>query len=56
MSHSRDQSQKENRKASISKSFHEDANYTYFFRSLLKETIVRFSLLPPQRFGGSSQP
>jgi len=40
MSHSRDQSQKENRTSSISKSVHEDetTNNAYFFRSLLERT------------------
>jgi hypothetical protein len=39
MSHSRDQSQKQDRKSSISKSLHEDeiTNNAYFFRSLLEE-------------------
>ena len=40
MSYSRDQSQKENRTSSISKSSHEDetTNNAYFFRSLLEKT------------------
>jgi hypothetical protein len=40
MSHSRDQSQKENRKSSISKSFHEDETIhnAQFFSSLLEGT------------------
>lgn len=41
MSHARDQSQKENRKSSISKSLHEDktSNNPYFFSSLLGEIL-----------------
>ncbi|HXD33247.1 MAG TPA: hypothetical protein VN643_19150, partial [Pyrinomonadaceae bacterium] len=42
LSHSRDQSQKESRTSSISKSFHEDeiTNNAYFFRSLLGYLVV----------------